>query len=36
MYATLEQVGDIDIILGILTGDISGDIDLAIQEMQGV
>ena len=35
-YATLEQVGDIDVVLGILTGDISGDIDLAIQEMQGV
>lgn len=34
--ADATLIGDIDAVLGILTGDISGDIDLAIQEMQGV
>lgn len=36
IYATLEQVGQIDLVLDILNGDIEGDLDLILSEISGI
>ena len=36
IYATLEQVGQIDSVLDILNGDIEGDLDLILSEISGI
>lgn len=36
IYATLEQAGQIDLVLDILNGDIEGDLDLILSEISGI